>query len=228
MEADNRQANDGLQLLQRGPAAEILRLLQRNGPLSARELQSALGVRSRNAVREQLLWLEAAGLLRAATRRSGQGRPAQVYTLSERAQALFPKGYDVLLKLLLEEIGARHGRDGLELLLDGVSARLAEQYGGKAGGQELAERLQVLAEAFDAHGIPITIVEQGDAVAVHEYSCPYYNVAQSESHVCAVEKQMLEQVLGRDVQLTRRMVDGHAGCEFLVGGRTRQGDGETS
>jgi predicted ArsR family transcriptional regulator len=219
MEMANRQANDGLQLLQRGPAAEILRLLQRNGPSSARDLQSALGVRSRNAVREQLMWLEAAGLLRAETRRSGQGRPAQMYTLSDRAQALFPKGYDVLLKLLLDEIGARHGRDGLQELLDGVSVRLAEQYGGKDSGQELEQRLQVLAEAFDARGTSIAIVEYDDAVAVHEYSCPYFNVAQTDSHVCAVEKQMLEQVLGRDVQLTRRMVDGHSACEFLVGER---------
>jgi len=225
MEEPNRQANDGLQLLQRGPAAEILRLLQRNGPLSARELQDALGLRSRNAVREQLLWLEAAGLLQAETRRSGQGRPAQQYALSERAQALFPKGYDVLLKLLLEEIGAQHGRDGLQQLLDGVSARLAEQYGGQDSGQELEQRLQVLAAAFDAHGTPITIVEHGDAVAVHEYSCPYYSVAQSDNHVCAVEKRMLEQVLGRNVQLTRRLVDGHAGCEFIVGERKAQETG---
>lgn len=219
MEAGNRQANDRLHLLQRGPASEILRLLQRNGPMSARELQSALGVRSRNAVREQLLWLEAAGLLQAETRRSGQGRPAQAYALSERAQGLFPKGYDVLLKLLLEEIGVRHGRDGLQQLLDGVSERLAEHYGGRDDGQKLEDRLRVLADAFDARGTPIAIVEQGDVVAVHEYSCPYYNVAQNDSDVCAVEKRMLEQVLGRNVQLTRRLVDGHAGCEFIVEGR---------
>ena len=170
-----------------------------------------------------------AGSGRIAAGRNATQRPgtagAGVYTGSERAQALFPKGYDVLLKLLLEEIGARQAATGWSSLLDGVSARLAEQYGGKAGGQELAERLQVLAEAFDAHGIPITIVEQGDAVAVHEYSCPYYNVAQSESHVCAVEKQMLEQVLGRDVELTRRMVDGHAGCDCRRADETgRRGD----
>lgn len=207
---------EGLSYLQRGPASEILRLLQRNGPMNIKQLRAALGVSSLNAVREQLVGLTAAGLVQTTVQRQGAGRPANVYALSNKAQALFPKGYDVLLQLLLQEIIVQQGRDALQALLSGVSARLAEQYGGQDDGQALDQRLRSLAQAFAARGTPISLVEEADAVLLHEYSCPYFNVAQIDSHVCMIEQQMLEQVLGRKVQLTQRMVDGHIGCRFVI------------
>jgi predicted ArsR family transcriptional regulator len=209
------QQGETLNLPHRGPAGEILRLLQRNGPMSIKQLRDELGVRSLNAVREQLMSLTAEGLIQARPVRQGAGRPAFVYTLSAKAQQLFPKGYDVLLKLLLEELVAQEGRERVQALLAKVSARLAQQYGDGAG-QSLMERLAVLAEVSAARGTPIAIVEQGDEVLLNEYSCPYFNVAQDNQDVCAVEQRMLEQVLGRKVRLTRRMTDGHPGCQFAV------------
>lgn len=222
---------DGANYLQRGPASEILRLLQHNGPQTVQQLRAALGVSSLNAVREQLLGLSAAGLVQASVVRKGAGRPANRYALTNKAQALFPKGYDVLLKLLLHEIVAQQGHDQLAHLLAGVSARLAEQYGGQNNGQALEERLHTLAQAFAARGTPITLVARDDAVLLHEYSCPYFNVAQIDNHVCAIEQQMLEQVLGRKVQLTQRMVDGHVGCQFVIetsGARSQEAEGDRS
>lgn len=216
METGKRDTAEGLTVLQRGPAGEILRLLQRHGPMSTKQLRAALGVSSLNAVREQLAHLNAGGLIETTTVRQGAGRPSFLYALSDKAQALFPKGYDILLKLLLEEIVAQQGRAALDSLLSGVSGRLATEYGGSGDGAALEERLQVLSAAFEARGTPISIVERDDAVTVHEYSCPYFNVAQEDTNVCAIEQQMLEQVLGRKVQLTQRMVDGHAGCQFVV------------
>lgn len=216
METSKGTEAPGVRYLQRGPASEILRLLQRNGPMNIKQLRAALGVSSLNAVREQLLGLTAAELVQSSVVRQGAGRPAHMYALTDKAQALFPKGYDVLLKLLLEEILVQQGRDRLQALLAGVSIRLAEQYGGQDDGQALHERLRSLAQAFDARGTPISIVERGDAVLVHEYSCPYFNVAQIDHHVCTIEQQMLERVLGRKVELTQRMVDGHIGCQFMI------------
>lgn len=209
------QHGETLKLPHRGPAGEILRLLQRNGPMSIKQLRDELGVRSLNAVREQLMSLTAEGLIQARSVRQRAGRPAFVYALSAKAQELFPKGYDVLLKLLLEELVVQEGRERLESLLAGVSARLAEQYGDGAG-QALHERLAVLAQVSAARGTPIVIVEQGDEVVLNEYSCPYFNVAQDNQDVCAVEQRMLEQVIGRKVRLTHRMTDGHPGCQFVV------------
>jgi predicted ArsR family transcriptional regulator len=218
MDIAKQTSEDSLNYLQRGPAGEILRLLQRHGPMSVKQLQAELGVRSLNAVREQLSSLSAAGLIRADSVRGGAGRPAFMYMLSDKAQALFPKGYDVLLKLLLEELDAQLGQEGLQQVLTGVSARLAEHYSGQAEGPELEQRLAALSEALAKRGTPITIDEREDAVILHEYTCPYFNVAQQSAEVCQIEQQMLEQVLGRKAQLTKRIVDGHAGCQFVVEG----------
>ena len=216
MDTVKRISDDRLSYLQRGPAGDILRLLQRNGPMSTKQLREALGVSSLNAVREQLTSLAAAGLVETSTLRQGAGRPTHLYALSGKAQALFPQGYDVLLKLLLAELAARHSEEQLQAILTGVSARLAEHYGGQSDGQALQERLTQLARMSDQRGTPITIVEKGNVVVLHEYSCPYFNVAQETTNVCELEQQMLAQVLGRPVRLTRRIVDGHAGCQFVI------------
>lgn len=224
MEIAKPTSEDSLQYLQRGPAAEILRLLQHNGPLSAKQLQAELGVRSLNAVREQLSSLTASGLITASTVRRGTGRPAYLYMLSDKAQALFPKGYDVLLKLLLEELDEQLGHDRLQQILTGVSTRLAQHYGGQTESVELEQRLAALAQALAQRGTPIIIDESEDAVILHEYTCPYFNVAQENDEVCQIEQQMLEQVLGRKARLTKRIVDGHAGCQFVVDGLKRSTD----
>jgi DeoR family transcriptional regulator, suf operon transcriptional repressor len=216
MEAVKRTSSDVLNLIGRGPGGRILDLLQRNGPMSAKQLQAALGVSSLNAVREPLLSLSAAGLVSANAVRRGAGRPSYLYALTDKAQALFPKGYDVLLRLLLEEVLAQEGSERLREILQGVSARLAHEVVSDAEGQAIEERLTLLAEALDARGTPINIVEDDDAIVLHEYSCPYFDVAQQTSDVCSIERQMLEQVLGRPVRLTRRIVDGHVGCQFVV------------
>ncbi|MDP9310067.1 MAG: TrmB family transcriptional regulator [Chloroflexota bacterium] len=216
MDTAKRTSDDRLHYLQRGPAADILRLLQRHGPMSTKQLRVALGVSSLNAVREQLTSLTAAGLVQTSTLRQGAGRPTHLYALSSKAQALFPQGYDVLLKLLLAELADHTSQEQLQAILAGVSTRLAAHYGGQSAGQALQERLAQLARMSDERGTPITIVEKGNAVVLHEYSCPYFNVAQDTPNVCELEQQMLAQVLGRPVRLAKRIVDGHAGCEFVV------------
>ncbi len=200
--------------LQRGPAGTILRSLQQHGPRTIKQLQAELGVRSLNAVREQLASLSAAGLITATTQRHGTGRPAHVYALSERAHALFPNGYDVLLRLLLDEIVARQGEDQVQDLLRGVGERLAGQFGGHAG--ELHDRLGTLIQTLGARGTPITLHEDSGTTTLHKYTCPYFDLAKASDAVCGVEQRMIEQVLGRSVELTERLVDGHAGCCFVV------------
>lgn len=207
---------EGLIALQRGPAGEILRLLQRYGPLSAKQLQDQLGVRSLNAVREQLTSLTAAGLITATAVRRGAGRPTHMYSLSARAQALFPNGYDLLLKLLLDELLLQEGAERLQALLNAVSLRLADHYGTSPEGDNVRQRLAALEQTYAARGTPIAVVEHDDVIEVHKYSCPYFDVAQENASVCIVEQRMLEHLLGRNVQLARRMIEGHAGCCFVT------------
>ena len=199
------------------PAGDILTFIQRNGSATVKELEDVLGV-STTAVREQLTHLTNQELITTNKIRQGPGRPLYRYILTAKAQALFPKGYDVLLNLLLEEIVATDGPDKLALLLNNVGRRLAATSANSHPANDaLRERLMGLAYTLTQRGIPINVVERPEGGwTLSEYACPYFEVAQSHEGVCSMERQMLETALGREVELTRRMVEGHHGCHFTV------------
>src|SRR3954470_6682915 len=106
-------------LIDSSPRAEVLRLIQRQGSASIKDLEGELGVTT-TAVREQVAHLLHEGFLQATRVRGDIGRPYYVYSLTARAQDLFPKDYAALAVLLLEEVMAEHGTDGLRLILNRV------------------------------------------------------------------------------------------------------------
>ena len=206
---------DQVSLGQRGPAAEILRMLQRQGPKNVKALETELGV-STNAVREQLQQLQNAGLVQVSKVRRGAGRPAHVYSLSEKAQALFPQPYDVVLKLLIEEIVSADGVASAQRMLNSVGQRMAEGLSDEDGSLSLRERIEVTAAALGARGMPITVSENGDSLTLHSWACPYHQLARSHQGICEMEQHMLERALGASVTITERMPDGFAGCKFVI------------
>src|SRR3972149_4209702 len=60
--------------------------------------------------------------------RARVGRPTLVYSLTEKADALFPKTYDALAAVLLEEIRCSQGNERLHDLLHKVAERMAAPY----------------------------------------------------------------------------------------------------
>ncbi len=206
---------------QRSPAVEILRLIQQRGPQSIKMLEAELGVTT-NAVREQIQNLLAAGLILAEKERRGAGRPAYVYSLTEKAQRLFPQAYDVLLKLLIEEIVKREGAGNAQLLLNAVGERMAEDLTGSGESANLREQLESITASLAQHGMPITILEQDDAVALDSWSCPYISLARDTEGVCQMEQHMFERALGTRVTINERVVDGYTRCRFVVHPREDQ------
>lgn len=208
------------------PRSTILRLLQRHGPLSIKQLEQELGV-STNAVREQLQQLQEAGLVQqhqeqgstrevTARQTKGAGRPAHLYTLTRQAQQLFPQGYDLLLNLLFDEILAQDGASKLDALLQGVSVRLAERFADEQASA-LHTQLSHVQAALQRDRILQGTPEQQDGLRVETWSCPYIELATHHRGVCDMEAQMLQQVLQQPVQVERRIVDGAPGCCFVVG-----------
>lgn len=195
------------------PAGKILTYLQRSGEGSVKDLEEVLGV-STTAVREHLTHLQARELVATRLVRRGPGRPHLVYFLTHQAQELFPKQYDTLINLLLREIATQDGPDRLQRILDAVGARLAEEYRGQISGADLAERLAALRSALEARGIPAEIEPSGAGLEV--FACPYLEVAHEHAGVCAMERRMLEQVLGEQLILEGSIREGRRSCHFTV------------
>ncbi|KAB8142506.1 winged helix-turn-helix transcriptional regulator [Chloroflexia bacterium SDU3-3] len=195
------------------PANKVLRHLQRHGEASVRDLEEVLGI-STTAVREHITNLQTRGLIDTKLVRTGPGRPKQVYFLTSAAQAQFPKAYDTLVNMLLRELANRQGSEQLDVLLDAVGSRLAEEYKGQIPGEELQEKLDGLRKALEARSIPVEVQPSGQGFQV--FSCPYLDVAQEHEAVCRMERRMMEQVLGEDLQIEGTIREGHRSCSFKV------------
>ncbi|RME45304.1 MAG: winged helix-turn-helix transcriptional regulator [Chloroflexi bacterium] len=198
------------------PRGQIIKLLQRHGALGVKELRRELGV-SDTAVRQQIRALLAEGLIQARTeQRKRPGRPSQQYELTEEARSLFACYCEDLALNLYTELLADQGPEVVSRLLDRVGMRLARQYQQQVKGRALQERVRSLARVLDEKGIMSDVSQAADAILLHEYHCPYYELASTHREICEMEQEMISQVLDADVTLTNCMMDGHTNCSFSV------------
>ena len=49
---------------------------------------------------------------------------------------------------------------------------------------------------------------------LQQHSCPYYELAEADRAICALERKMFEKVLGRSLRLSQCRLDGHRFCDF--------------
>ncbi len=197
------------------PAEAVLQVLLRRGPMTVKELQEALQLSS-TAVRLHLNRLQTAGLVVTAEERRGVGRPVKVYYLTEKARMAMGSHSDTLALTLLEEILRLEGPEKVRLLLRRVSDRLAVTYSQEVRSANVHRRAQELVQALAQRGIVAEVVEDENAIAIREYTCPYHELAQDYRAICEMEQSMMSQVLGLPVELNECMMDGHRGCVFMV------------
>src|ERR687885_813627 len=99
--------------------------LLRHSGRTVEELARALGLTD-NGVRAHLAVLERDGIVRqrgSVRRGSGGGKPAYVYELTPEAEGLFRKGYEPVLRQLLNVLAGQLGPEETEALLRRVGRR---------------------------------------------------------------------------------------------------------
>lgn len=203
------------------PRAEVLKILQRLGSASVKDLEAEMGVTT-TAVREQVAHLLKEDFIQATRIRGEIGRPYYVYSLTAKAQELFPKDYATLAQLLLEETLAMHGPEGLRALLNRVSLRISSKLS-TGGATELPQKLLGLVASMGEVGMEVSMLpvqaEDGTSgYVLKAHACPYFEVARTNREICDMEQEMLTDLLGpgASVMLSERIVDGACACEFHV------------
>ncbi len=197
------------------PAAEVLNLLQRKGSATIKELEIAMSVTA-TAVRQQLTGLMADGYVDQEVQRTGRGRPRHVYSLTAEGRALSPKHYDEFTNSLLREILVSEGPQKVRSLLGRMGQRLAEQYRRQIANSTLEDRAVKLTELLNARGILAEVHVGPGGILVHEYTCPYYELAREHRAICDMEQDMIAQVMQQPVELVACTLDGHHGCQFRI------------
>src|ERR1700682_5765017 len=155
---------------------EVLELLRRKGRCSAETIASDLGV-TPNAVRQHLTNLERDGCVVGPPERTGRGRPSLLFSLTERADSVFPKRYGQLATMVLQEVQEMGGPEALDEVFSRVAARHASAIEPSLDGLDFDEKLRRVVAWIGRAG---TLAEQTDTpegVKVTIHNCPFRNTA---------------------------------------------------
>jgi predicted ArsR family transcriptional regulator len=195
---------------------ELLDLIRRHGPLSVAEMAARLGV-TPTAVRNRLTRLVGSGMVERRTEHGGRGRPKHAYRASVEAHKRLGQNYADLAVVLWDEMMRTvEDRKLRRLLFSRITDRLAELYRAQVTGDEWQGRLVQLGTILHDRGIEaeVTRGDGGVEPVLKQHSCPYYELAEVDRAVCAMERKMFEKVLGRGLRLSQCRLDGHRSCDF--------------
>ena len=204
--------------------SQILSLLKRSGGSTVEELASSLSL-ARMTVRQHLATLERDDLVTAREVRRATGRPHFLYTLTDKGEETFPKRYDRLADMIIDEVGLLDGSEieGLSpiekkaLLFRKLAQRLALQYAPRVEGKDLEERVQTVTEILQSESGFAEWNKLGEGFEILDYNCAYRKVAENQD-LCAWHLEFLTQLLGDDVRAVSFQSKGGDLCRFIVGG----------
>ena len=194
---------------------QILEYMQRHGRATVKDLGVLLGLTS-TGIRQHLTVLERDALVEAHEERGRVGRPTLVYSLTEKADALFPKRYDMLASVILEEIRSRDGNEKLHQVLHNVASRLASPYTERVEGKPLPERVKETVRVMEEQGCMVDYEERDGEYLIDEYTCPFPKVAERDRAVCALHVEFVRLMSGGDTRLTRSLLRGQNACTYRI------------
>jgi len=194
---------------------QILGYLRRQGQATVKELGQLLRLTS-TGIRQHLTVLERDGVVEAREERGRVGRPTLVYYLSEKADSLFPKAYDLLASAVLEEVRASEGNEKLHQLLHRVASRLTSPHLGLMRGKPLGERVMEAARVMEEQGSLVDYAEKDGEYRIDEFACPFLKAAQRDHAVCALHVEIIRILTGGDTRLTRSLLRGERACTYRI------------
>lgn len=197
------------------PRSVILNLLKRGG-LSVEELSRELGF-SKVGVRRHLELLKKDGLVKFECVRHERGRPAHVYSLTERAEVFFPRNYESFALGVLHQIETAYGANAVSCVLEGQADDLIETFMPELDGLELQEKIDRMTELMSSKGFDVELqrLPDGDCL-LRQRNCPTVAVASRYSQVCDEELRVYRTLLGVEVTRDCRIASGAVNCDYRV------------
>jgi predicted ArsR family transcriptional regulator len=195
----------------------ILHILKERGQVTVDELSQELGLTT-VTVRHHLDILRGEGLVSAplTRRRKAPGRPKHVYTLTEGADAIFPKRYKDLATLLLSEVRTHFSAAEVNEMMTRIGERIASQ-AILPDGDDFQVRLEAVVEFLNGLGF-MTRWEQRDGgeYLIHVANCPYEQVSRHDPEICAMDLAMLTRLLGTSPRRITSMAEGDYQCSYTL------------
>ena len=199
----------------RSTRMEVLELLRRKGRSSAESIATDLGV-STNAIRQHLTNLEREGFVVSRPERSGRGRPALRFALTERADAVFPKRYGQLATMVLQEVQDMGGPEALDEVFARVAARHAEAIEHEMKHLDFDQKMHRIVAWIGRAGTLAEQSETAEGVKVTIHNCPFRNTALKFPQVCSITPQLISRLTGAAVSQAESIHRRDPYCSFVV------------
>src|SRR5579864_8242182 len=204
-----------LMIAGRSTRMEVLELIRRKGRASAETIASDLGV-TPNAIRQHLTNLERDGFVVSHPERRARGRPSLLFSLTERADSVFPKRYGQLATMVLQEVQEIGGPDALDEIFARVAARHASAIETDIEGLDFDEKLRRVVAWIGRAGTLAEQSETTEGVKVTIHNCPFRNTALKFPQVCTITPQLISRLVGTAVSQSDSIHRHDPYCSFVV------------
>ncbi|HEY0798244.1 MAG TPA: ArsR family transcriptional regulator [Candidatus Baltobacteraceae bacterium] len=194
---------------------KIVSALRRRHAASAVDLAEEFGL-STNAVRQQLLFLERDGFVAERSVRRGPTKPTLEYSLTPRADTLFPQHYDRMLNAVLREVRSAFGEDGVKVIFDKLGKRATSKMRDRLADRVGRDRVEELATALRENGVDADVVERNGVLELREHNCPYANTVGEHPEVCSVIHQVLHETMPGPALQVESLATGGDACRFEI------------
>jgi predicted ArsR family transcriptional regulator len=181
---------------------QLLALLKRTGSATVEEAAGALSVASMTA-RQHLLNLERDGQVESQRVRRSNGRPHYLYTLTSKGEDMFPRRYDLLARVLLDEVGdidagdlaAMTPTERRTFFIQRSADRLAERFRFDPGSRDLEGRIQAVTEVLRSIGGFAEWLRTEDGYEIRDYNCVFASLVDEPEGCCAGHVRLISQLL---------------------------------
>lgn len=193
----------------------IIDTLNNMGRATVSELAGNVGVKA-VTIRHHLNALQADGLINVEEKRQSVGRPVHIYSLSEKAQGLFPQKYHVLVRRLLDQIKDQLPIRTVEVLIDALADELADEVREDFESLPFEERMTRLIDVLADEGFLAKWQHTDEGIQLIEYHCPYYHLGQQHPEICQIDQALIQAALNTPVEKEACILAGDHVCTFLV------------
>ncbi len=205
-----------IQKLEDSTLWKLLLLLKKHGEMSIEEMSNALNI-TPIGVRQHVLNLERDGFISYQLRRKGVGRPGFIYSLTKKAEELFPNNYKNLVLEILREIEEEDGRKKIDHLFKKRKEKLLrEKRSLLDSAKNLKTRLSLFVESLKSDGYIVEIKEKGEEFELLQYNCPISIVSHYYKEACRYELELYKELFSEDVKRTNCASEGGNFCSYII------------
>jgi predicted ArsR family transcriptional regulator len=218
--------NIGVMELMTEARERVARTILTKGPISASDLAKTFGVTD-VAMRRMLDALESAEFIQGheqapygPSKPKGRGRPARVFSISEKGRNYFESSYDQIANDAVEYIHEIAGKGAIKDFAEKRSQKIAQKFQKFIKKSDsLEKKVQTLREQLSLEGYLASVQnEMGptQTLLLCQHHCPINHVASEHEEFCEAETKMFSDLLGVNVTRLSTMASGGEVCTSLI------------